>query len=123
MKILVVDDEKNVLLSLSRIIPQQWADVTMLRALSGEEAIHLIDKVVIDAVITDLRMYNVDGLEVLRHVKKVQPNARRVLFTAFSGDPGVKEAIESDVIDFLIKKGDRKNEILQSLEDLWILWK
>ncbi|ODN41879.1 response regulator [Piscirickettsia litoralis] len=122
MNILIVDDEKNALLSLARLIPLKHKDVVITEASSGQEAIDYLNKQSFDAVISDQRMGDISGIDVLKHAYEKQPDARRVLLTGYTGEPGIRNAIESDIIEYLLEKGCSKETILHALDDLWVRW-
>jgi CheY-like chemotaxis protein len=99
-KVLVVDDERLVLLGLSRLLE---ADAFVVAVSSGEEALHKLEAESFDAVLSDHSMPEMTGLELLAVVANRWPNVRRVLH---SGNPpaGVEELVERGQVHELLQK-------------------
>ena len=78
-QILVVDNEQR----LCNLIKQslEMDNYVVQTAISGKDAIQLVDESNFDIVITDLRMTPVDGLAVLKHVKENKPGIEVILIT------------------------------------------
>jgi len=72
-------------------------------AISGKDAIQLVDESNFDIVITDLRMTPVDGLAVLKHVKENRPGIEVILITAFATQETALQAMKTGAYDYLIK--------------------
>ncbi len=70
---------------------------------SGEEAITTMKKQTFDIVLTDLRMGEVDGMALIDHVKRLNPNAVIVLMTAYGTVETAVQAIRKGAYDFLLK--------------------
>jgi response regulator RpfG family c-di-GMP phosphodiesterase len=103
--ILLVDDEINILNSHRRTLRNKFNfDV----AFSGMEALELISKGKIYAVVvTDMRMPNMNGLELLQKIKEVSPNTVRMMLTGNSDqDTAVKAVNEGDIFRFINKPCD-----------------
>jgi DNA-binding NtrC family response regulator len=113
-KILIVDDEESIRLSLEHQLTEEGFNVDT--AESGEEAIEKIDKDSSwDLVITDLRMYGVSGLDVLKKVREVNVNTLVLIITGFGGDsPMFKEAMELKPCGHAFKPFP-KDEILKKI--------
>jgi CheY-like chemotaxis protein len=69
--ILLVDDEKKMRETLRAILEQEGYHVVL--AADGQQALHLCDSS-LDLVITDAKMPNMDGTELLRELKRTQPS-------------------------------------------------
>ena len=103
-RILIVDDEaparrrlRDVLDDCREQFPLTIAD----EAANGVEAIDIINKGGIDIVLTDIRMPVMDGLEVARHVAKMEAPPKLIFVTAF--DQYAVNAFELNAIDYLLK--------------------
>jgi len=77
--ILLVDDEPNVLKSLTRLFHSD--SYTVLTASSGEEAVELVKREPIDAIISDLRMPGMSGSEFLQIASEIEPGVPRLLLS------------------------------------------
>lgn len=81
MKIMVVDDEKNILMLYKSELEEEGYDV--VAANSGKEAIDLFDKEKPDLVTLDIMMPDMDGIQVLRQLKQKSPNTPVIMLTAY----------------------------------------
>jgi len=99
--VLVVDDLRNV----RRLLALQLAEAghQVVEAESGQRACELLDGSVFDLVITDLRLGDVDGLEVLRHAKRVAPSIEVLVLTAYGTVESGVEAMKLGALDYLTK--------------------
>ena len=98
--ILVVDDEKEVTMSLQGFFTALGHD--MLTALNGDDALKTIDSIGLDLVLLDMRMPGVDGMQVLKHIRKTKPKTKVIVITAY--DKEVKEEVEKIGIDGFFAK-------------------
>lgn len=113
--ILIVDDEFGVRESLKMILKPNYQVHT---AANGEEALQCIQKDQIDLVTLDLKMPGLSGLEVLREIKKNNPEIEVVVITANDNEKNIKEATRYGV-DFITKPfnvPDLLNSLNRSLE-------
>jgi two-component system response regulator PilR (NtrC family) len=99
--ILIVDDEPSMRDLLSILLGRAGCQVTVVE--DGEEAIAQISKEIFDLVITDLKMPEVGGLDVLRAVKKVSPGTVVLMITAFASTETAVEAMKCGAYDYLTK--------------------
>ncbi|MDH5668295.1 MAG: sigma-54 dependent transcriptional regulator [Nitrospira sp.] len=100
-KILVVDDEQGLRDVLSIMLKRTGYAVTSVA--DGEEAVELLSKEIFDLVITDLRMPNVDGMEVLKVAKSASPETVVLVITAFASADSAVEAMKQGAYDYLTK--------------------
>jgi two-component system, NtrC family, response regulator AtoC len=100
-RLLVVDDDSVTLDLLKEVLSREGYDVTV--ALGGEEAISRAADNFYDIVITDVRMGDKDGLEVLRAFKKLAPETTVIMITAFGTIETAIEAIRQGAFDYISK--------------------
>src|SRR3970282_295824 len=100
-RILVVDDEKSMRDLLSITLEKDAYDV--LTAAGGEPAIEALHRESVDAVITDLRMPKVDGLQVLRVAKEISPDTAVIVITAVASTETAVEAMKLGAYDYITK--------------------
>jgi len=100
-RVLVVDDEKSMRDLLSITLEKEGYDV--LTAAGGEAAIEALRRDVTDAVITDLRMPKVDGLQVLRAAKEISPDVAVIVITAVASTETAVEAMKLGAYDYITK--------------------
>ena len=101
VKILIVDDEEDMLDSCQRILTHM--EYECYTASSGREGIACVKRLGPDLVITDLRMPDVDGLEVLRECQAQDPGIIVVMLTAFATVQNAVEAMKMGAADYLQK--------------------
>lgn len=100
-KILVVDDELPVCKSIASALAGEEYDVDA--ALSGEEALELQEKKHYDAIIADLMMPGISGLELLKKVKENRPDTMLIMITGYPSIRTAVEAIRIGAFDYLPK--------------------
>ncbi len=100
-RILIVDDDAASLSSLGEAMTKEDYQVTL--AGNGEEAIRLAREQEYDVVITDLRMRDVDGLQVLRTFKALRPETVLIVMTGFASMDTVVEAMSAGAYDYISK--------------------
>ena len=105
MRILVVDDDPLILKALNRTFRMQRPGWEAQVVDGGEEAVRRLDQARFDLVLTDMQMPGLDGTQVLRHARKVQPIAARVVLSGHAPLRRILEA-EGDYHRFLVKPVD-----------------
>ena len=114
-KVLLVDDEEEFLKALTSRLELRGLKVTGARR--GAEAVQLADKQNFDAIVIDLAMPGMDGLETLKRIKKSHPDAEIIML---SGQGTVKTSIEAMKLgaeDFLEKPVDIQ-ELLTKIDEM-----
>ncbi len=96
-----MDDDRVTIELLSEVLSQEGYDVST--ALSGEEAIAQGTDHLFEIVITDVRMGEKDGMEVLRFFKKNAPDTTVIMITAFGSIETAIEAIREGAFDYISK--------------------
>ena len=82
-KLLVVDDEEDMVWTLQKNLRNSELDVDILAAHSGEEALEILKEAPVDLVVTDIRMPGISGLDLLLTVKQDYPETGVIVMTAF----------------------------------------
>jgi len=103
-RILIVDDEDIVVRSCLRILAD--TDYTVDVARGGAEALQKIDKTAYDVLLVDIMMPQVNGLEVLSHVKQKRPESEVIIFTGLSQSETALRAQELGAFAYLPKPFD-----------------
>ncbi|MDH3393732.1 MAG: response regulator [Desulfobulbaceae bacterium] len=99
--IMIIDDEKIVGDMARLSLEQEGYEVETF--LDGSTALDRLKEKSFRVVVTDLKMKGVDGLEVLRTVKKLYPETVVIMITAFANLDVAIEALRDDVHDFFPK--------------------
>ena len=100
-KIMIIDDEKIVGDMSKFSLEQDGYEVETF--LNGESALERLKQEKFSVVITDLKMKEIDGLEILRTVKQLYPGTVVIMITAFANLDVAIEAFRDDVHDFFPK--------------------
>ena len=112
--ILIIDDELDMLQLLKRSLePDLKCHIATVQ--SGKEALQLIAQQPFDLVLADIKMPEMDGLELLELIKRDYPNMTVVMMTAFGGVETAVEAMRNGAYDFISKPFDHET-ILVRLE-------
>src|SRR3990172_7061084 len=106
--ILVVDDDEVACHLLREILAEEGYEVEIVR--SGQEAVKKGEAAFYDLVITDLKMQDLDGLEVLKRYKQTSPETLVIMITAFGSIESAIETMNAGAFDF-ISKPFRESEI------------
>jgi len=99
--ILVVDDEKNIRLTMSQSL--EALEITVQTAVNGEEALQKLRQGQFELVFLDLKMPGMDGMEVLRRIKEEWPKVRVIIITAHGTIESAVEAMKLGAVDFIQK--------------------
>ena len=100
-KILLIDDEVDIVRVLSISLRSDGYDV--VTAYSGEEGLEVFNKESPNVVLTDIKMPGMDGLEVLRKVKELNPESEVIIITGHGDIDSAIEALQYGASDFINK--------------------
>ena len=103
-KLLIVDDEPNVLYSFRKGLSSEAVAVTT--AETGHEAIHLVQQGTADAVILDVRLPDMSGLEAFDRIRQLDPRLPVIIVTAHSTTETAIDAMKRGAFDYLLKPVD-----------------
>ena len=109
-KILVVDDELDILELLEMIIAERTSH-QVVTTNNPLEVFALLKEQAIDLLITDLRMPAMGGIELIREVKKSYPDMPVIVITAYGSSQSAEESIAEGAYDY-ITKPFRKDQII-----------
>jgi two-component system, response regulator YesN len=114
-KVLLVDDEPLILQGLKCIV--KWEELNLevaATASNGSEALSILQNQEIDILITDIRMQNVNGLELIKSIREQNKNIKCIVLSGYSEFNYVKEAAKLGIENYILKPVD-KNELLSTL--------
>jgi two-component system response regulator PilR (NtrC family) len=100
--ILVCDDERSICEMLDISLRREGHKVETVQ--SGQAAKSKIDGALYDVIITDIKMPNIDGIEVLRHAHKISPDSAVILITAVDDYEAAVEAVKAGGASDYIRK-------------------
>ncbi|OUQ43238.1 hypothetical protein B5E65_05555 [Gemmiger sp. An120] len=104
LKLLIVDDDRDVRMGMFQGV--NWESLGFFpvdQAENGLEAIHKVEQQPPDAILTDIRMNIMDGLEMIRFLSVAYPRIKIVLVSGYSDIEYYKKALEYKVFDFILK--------------------
>ena len=104
VRLLLVDDEKAFVDILSKRIKRRNIDVT--KAYSGAEAIQALRGHQFDVAVLDLKLEDMDGIEILRIFKKLVPSMPVIMLTGHGSEQAAREGMACGAFDYLTKPSD-----------------
>ncbi len=104
VKVLIVDDEEDILWGLSEELVRNKIEVDT--ASNGLEALEKIKKKQFDFLVTDIRMPGLSGVELLMETRKIQPDIKVVVMTAYGSDEVRQDVMAKGAISYLEKPFD-----------------
>jgi len=99
--ILIVDDDKATLEAMSDVLDVQGYEI--VSASSGKEALDIMQERSLDVVLTDLKMPDVDGMEILKTAIGIDPQTQVIVITAYGSVDRAVEAMRAGAADFVEK--------------------
>ena len=103
-KVLIVDDDNDLRAVVGDMLKEEGFEVS--EAKDGVTALGAIKKNMPDAVLLDLKMPGLDGIEVMQEIRKIDPWIPVIIMTAHGDIPTAVEAIQKGAYDFTIKPPD-----------------
>ena len=103
-KLLIIDDEANLLYSLQAGLESE--DLAVVTAKTGKRGLVMIPKELPDAVIVDVRLPDLSGLEVFDRIKEMAPRIPVIVITAFTTTETAIEAMKRGAFEYLLKPVD-----------------
>ena len=107
--ILVCDDERSICQLLDIALRHDGHKVEVVA--SGEAALRKLDSALYDVVITDIKMPQTDGIEVLRHARKVSPETFVIMITAIEDYDKAVQALNAGAFQYIHKGGPLEEEV------------
>lgn len=116
-KILVVDDDPYILMSLEFLMKKNGFDVMVAR--NGTEALDLVEKQLPDLVLLDIMMPDVDGYEICKHIKssKKLKEAKVVFMSAKSKEADIKKGYDLGASLYITKPFSTR-EMMKQIKEL-----
>ncbi len=104
IKLLFVDDEKDFVDVITKRLSKKGFDVT--KAFSGPEALQAMRKDDFDIAVLDLKMAEMDGIEVLKILRKMAPELPVIILTGHGSEISAREGIKCGAMEYLSKPCD-----------------
>jgi signal transduction histidine kinase len=103
-KVLVVDDEESVVVTIKAILQLDGYDVATTT--SGAQARSMVRETEYDLVLTDLRLEDGDGLDVLKAVRESYPETVTIMLTGYASLESAIQALRAGAYDYLVKPSE-----------------
>jgi len=101
IRLILIDDEVGFTTVMAKRLARRGLDVTS--AFSGSEAIKTMRKAEFDVAVLDLKMEDMDGIEVLKIFKKMDPDMPVIMLTGHGSEKSAGEGMEYGAYDYLFK--------------------
>jgi DNA-binding NtrC family response regulator len=101
IRLILIDDEVGFTTVMAKRLARRGLDVTS--AFSGSEAIQAMRKAEYDVAVLDLKMEDMDGIEVLKIFKKMDPGMPVIMLTGHGSEKSANEGMEFGAYDYLFK--------------------
>jgi DNA-binding response OmpR family regulator len=115
IKILLVDDERGFVDVISKRMSKRNIEVT--KAYSGKEALQALRKTDFDAAVLDLKMEDMDGIEVLKIFKTIVPDLPVIMLTGHGSEEAARDGIQLGALDYLTKPCDLE-ELIAKIQEV-----
>ena len=116
IRVLLVDDEKDYVKAMAERM--EMRDVSSRVALSGDEALRMVEDEAPDVMVLDLRMPGIDGMEVLERVKREHPHVQVIILSGHGSEKEEEEARRLGAFEYLQKPTDT-SDVLKTVRAAW----
>lgn len=114
IRVFVVDDHASVRLGIQLMLETDPEIELVGTASSGHQLLDLLPEIDLDVLLTDLRMADMEGVELLHRIKAVKPSVRCAVFTNYHAEEDVFNAIRAGAAAYLLKT-DPMERLLEAI--------
>jgi len=114
IRLLLVDDEKGFVEVLAKRLTKRCIQVT--QANSGSEGIRLLRRSEFDVAVLDLKLEDMDGIEILKIFKKMDPQMPVIMLTGHGSEKASQEGMRFGAFDYLTKPHEL-SELVAKIHD------
>lgn len=107
IRLLLVDDEEGFVNVLAKRMAKRGFDVT--KVMSGTKALQAMRKADFDVAVLDLKIEDIDGIELLKILKKMDPKLPVIMLTGHGSEKDAREGLKLGAFDYLTKPCDFDN--------------
>jgi two-component system NarL family response regulator len=101
--VLIADDHPIVRMGFAGIVERQQDMRLVAHAADGMQAVALFDSLRPDVVFMDLRMPELDGVEAIKRIRQIDPDARIIILTTFDGEDAIYRGLRAGARGYLLK--------------------
>jgi len=116
-RILLADDHEVVRTGLRALLEEQSGWEVVAEAVDGRDAVEKASKLKPDAVVIDIAMPSLNGLEAVRQILKAVPNAKVLVLTMYDSDPLIQQVLQAGARGYLLKS-DAGRDLVSAIEAL-----
>ena len=116
-RILLADDHEVVRAGLRALLEEQNGWEVVAEAVDGRDAVEKASKLKPDAVVIDIAMPSLNGLEAVRQIVKAVPNAKVLVLTMYDSDPLIQQVLQAGARGYLLKS-DAGRDLVSAIEAL-----
>lgn len=116
MMVLIADDNVLIRRWLKIMLQQAQADLQIIEACDGDEALRLCLEQPIDLMITDIKMPGVDGVTLIRELQTQRPSIRAAVLSSYDDFEYVRVALKCGALDYILKAEMKQEDITSLLE-------
>jgi two-component system, response regulator YesN len=120
LRILVVDDEDLIRKGLIKILKKTGIDIEVIgEASNGIQALKMVEADTPDLVITDIKMPEMDGMELVKSLEMSHPKIKKIVLSGFDEFNFVRDTMKNGAFDYLLKPIDdvQLTEVLKKIEN------
>jgi len=103
-KVLVVDDQNGIRVLLAEVLGNEG--YLTLQASNGKTALEIVKNEAPDLVLLDMKIPGMDGLDILKHIRQINPHIKVIMMTAYGELDMIKEAMELGALMHFTKPFD-----------------
>jgi DNA-binding NarL/FixJ family response regulator len=116
-RILLADDHEVVRAGLRALLEEQSGWEVVAEAVDGRDAVEKASKLKPDAVVIDIAMPSLNGLEAVRQILKAVPNAKVLVLTMYDSDPLIQQVLQAGARGYLLKS-DAGRDLVSAIDAL-----
>jgi DNA-binding NarL/FixJ family response regulator len=116
-RILLADDHEVVRAGLRALLEEQSGWEVVAEAVDGRDAVEKASKLRPDAVVIDIAMPSLNGLEAVRQIVKAVPNTKVLVLTMYDSDPLIQQVLQAGARGYLLKS-DAGRDLVSAIEAL-----
>ena len=118
-KILLAEDDQNFRYAIKEIVPWEGSEFEIIgEAIHGKQALEFMKTNPVDILLTDMDMPVMNGVELIREVKKLYPYVRILALSAYDDFSFVKESMKLGAEDYILKQDMDGEKILRTLREI-----
>jgi len=118
IRVLVADDHEVVREGTLRMLEREIDIDIVGEAADGLEAVRLVQEIVPDVVVLDVRMPDMNGIEATKQIKRVHPQVRVLIFTAHDDDRYVFPLLDAGANGYVLKT-TRQRDLIKAIRDVY----